>query len=44
MQGYEAKVFDLDDGEELTVIEVDTQDSGDPDTLKFVVYAWRRDQ
>jgi hypothetical protein len=39
---YEVKVFE--DGEELSVIEVDTKDSGDPDTIQLVVYAWRREQ
>ncbi len=40
---YEVKVFDLEDGEELSVIEMEQEDSGDSDTLRFVVYAWRRD-
>lgn len=41
MAGYEAKVWD--DGDELTVIEAAQEDSGDPDTIKLVVYAWRKD-
>ncbi len=44
---YEVKVFDPDEAPnsmELTVIEVAEQDSEDPDTIKLVVYAWRRDQ
>jgi hypothetical protein len=32
-----------ENGEELSVTEIEEEDSADPSTRRFIVYAWRKE-